>query len=351
MANHADVVAGAWRSFLFLAVAAAIPFALGARRLSPIVAGGALVGVVVADLWSVERLYANFSPRASQVYASDPGIEYLKQQPQPVRVIHEAFADGAAYHDPMLGMDGMMSHGIRVMLGYHGNEIRHWQTITGKARRYDQLMNPAIWGQANVQFIYTNVDSLGPDFPARRVVGPFRNAAGTQVSLYELNERNPYAWVVPLMAKYPDEAVAQAMRAPNFPYKSVALLDTASSTPTMPLNTIPAPLTIGTSVTAYAPGKATIELDAPAPAGSALLISESFYPGWTATVDGQPAKAERANLAFIGVALPAGARRVEIAFDSPPYHQGKKVTLIALALSVLALVVGLVADRRRTADA
>lgn len=348
-ANAPNVVLGAWRSLLFLGAAIAVVFALDRRRISPVLAGWLLAGVVVADLWSIERKYFNFSAPAAEIYATDAAIEHVRAESQPVRVIAAAFAEGAAYHDPFLDGDGLMSHGVRSVLGYHGNEIRYWQALSGKASRYDQLFNPAFWGLANVKYFYTNVDSL-PFGDARRVVGPVRNAAGTMVSLFELPTPHPYAWVVPIIAKYPDAAVAEAVRAPNFPYASVALIDTASTTPAMPLVSIPEPLSITTTVSDYAPGRATITLSAPAPAGSALMVSESYYPGWEATVDGQPAKAERANLALIGVALPPGARKVELRFDSPPYHTGRKVTLAALALSVLLMAGGAFAGRGR-ADA
>jgi len=44
--------------------------------------------------------------------------------------------------------------------------------------------------------------------------------------------------------------------------------------------------------------------------------------------------------------LPAGARTIELSFDSAPYHTGKAVTLIALALSVIWWLVGAFAERR-----
>ncbi|MDH5235319.1 MAG: YfhO family protein, partial [Gemmatimonadota bacterium] len=314
--NASAVIVGAWRSLLFLGATVAVVYAINVRRIVPALGGWLLAALVVADLWSVERLYFNFSPPAAEIYATDAAIAHIRADSQPVRVIAAAFGEGAAYHDPFLDGDALMSHDVRSVLGYHGNEIRYWQGLAGKASRYDQLFNPAFWGLANVKYFYTNVDSL-PFGDARRVVGPVRNAAGTMVSLFELPEPHPYAWVVPVIAKYPDAAVSEAVRAPNFPYRSVALIDTASTTPAVALTAIPAPLAITTRVTDYGPGHATIELSDPAPAGSALIASESFYPGWTATVDGQPAKAERADLALIGVALPAGARRVELRFDSP----------------------------------
>ena len=47
---------------------------------------------------------------------------------------------------------------------------------------------------------------------------------------------------------------------------------------------LPEPLAIGASVTRYAPGSVAIRLAAPAPKGSALMVSENYYPGWQATV-------------------------------------------------------------------
>jgi len=109
---------------------------------------------------------------------------------------------------------------------------------------------------------------------------------------------------------------------------------------------LPPPLTQKVTTTRYEPGRITLSLDAPAPAGAALLVSENYYPGWKATANGQPAKVGRADYSLIGVELPAGARTIELSFDSAPYHTGKAVTLIALALSVIWWLVGAFAERR-----
>lgn len=345
-ANTEAVVAGAWRSFLFLAATVGIVWAFSVRRLTVTMAGWALAAVTVADLWSIERIYFKFSAPAAELYASDPAIEHIKQETQPVRVLAQVLGSGGVYHDPNLGFDGLMSHGVRVPLGYHGNELGRYQLLNGKDRRYDQIGNPAFWGLANIKYFYTDLDSL-PVPGARRVVGPVQTAAGSTVSLFELPGEHPFAWVAPVIAKYPDDVIADAVRAPNFPYRSVALIDTASSTPAVPLTAMPEPLSISVTATDYAPGRFTLELDAPSPAGAALVVSENYYPGWEATVDGQAAKTERANLSLMTVALPEGSRRVEFRFDSAPYHTGKTVTLVALALSLLAAVTGLFAGRRR----
>lgn len=341
--NGAAVVQGAWRSFAFLALVLGVGAAVGANRIPVHIAGWALIAITVADLWSVERWYFRFSAPASESYASDPAIDRIRADSAPIRVIAAGAAVGVpgAYHDPMLEGDGLMHHGVRLAFGYHGNELGRYQRLGGKERGWDQLANPAFWGLLNVKYFYTTLDSL-PIPGARRVVGPVTSAAGSTVYLHELPGPHEYAWVVPVLAKYPDADVAEAVRAPNFPYRSVALIDPSSTTPAVPLTSIPEPLAIRAAVASFGPGRAELELDAPAPRGSALVVSENYYPGWTATVDGTAVPSERGDLSLITVPLPEGARRISLAFDSAPFHTGKRVTLAAIAAALLLLVAGLV---------
>lgn len=336
------VIAGAWRSLLFLGAVAGLGWAVAAKRLTPSIAGALLAVVIVGDLWSVERHYFRFSPPAAVTFASDAAIEHVKREPQPVRVITIDVTGTGVRRDPNLVGDGLMAHGIRLAYGYHGNELRYFQELGGEARGRDQMGNPAFWGLANVKYFYTTADSL-PIAGSKRVVGPVRNSAGSMVSLIELPGSHPYAWVVPTMAKYPDDAVADAVRAPNFPVRNVAILAADAPIETPRLEAIPDPLAIGATVESYGPGRAVVQLDAPAPAGSALVVSENYYPGWRATVDGQAVQPVRANLSLMAVPLTAGARQVELAFDSAPYRTGRTVTLIAAAAALLACVAGVLA--------
>ena len=80
---------------------------------------------------------------------------------------------------------------------------------------------------------------------------------------------------------------------------------------------------------------------------SALIVSENYFPGWTAQVDGRAAPVERTQYNLIGVQLPEGAKSVSLHFDDAAYETGKVVTLLALAGAVVLAGAGLVADRRR----
>jgi hypothetical protein len=334
-ANAADVKVGALRSLLFAALTCATIILLMRKKLAPHIAGWALVALVVVDLWSVERLYWTFSEPAKTLYATDTTIEFLKKIDQPFRVVALGVRElPMAPNDPNLNADGLMTHGVRVTYGYHGNEIGRYQQFE------QQYLNPTIWALLNAEFMLINTDSI-PVPGARRIVGPVKDAAGSIVSLFQLPGEHPFAWVAPVMIKYPDAAVEEAFKAQNFPVRSVAIFDTSSKVPGAQVTTLPAPLATTTHIDSYAPGHIALTLSSPAPKGSALVVSENFYPGWSATVDGKPATAERADLTLIGIELPEGAKKVELNFSSATYAEGKSITLVAIALAVAAALAGL----------
>jgi uncharacterized membrane protein YfhO len=85
-----------------------------------------------------------------------------------------------------------------------------------------------------------------------------------------------------------------------------------------------------------APGhyRTTVESDSP----GYLRVLESAYPGWVATIDGQPAKIFTADGIFLGVAVPAGQHAVELS-----YRPGSLLLGAAISGVGLVVVIGLVA--------
>ncbi len=79
-----------------------------------------------------------------------------------------------------------------------------------------------------------------------------------------------------------------------------------------------------------------IEMNSIAP--GYLVMTEAFYPGWKAYVDGVPTKVLRADYAFKAVRVPSGAHRVELVFEPISFLVGGAgfVTAFVLAIGLLA---------------
>ncbi|MBP7148131.1 MAG: hypothetical protein KBD01_11335 [Acidobacteria bacterium] len=96
-------------------------------------------------------------------------------------------------------------------------------------------------------------------------------------------------------------------------------------------------------VEAFAPGALSI-----ATAGGGerfLVVSETWHPGWRATLDGRPARLYRTNLSLLGLVVPAGSHRVELVFR--PLRWSASLAASVLAATLLIALAGLCAVRSR----
>jgi hypothetical protein len=61
-----------------------------------------------------------------------------------------------------------------------------------------------------------------------------------------------------------------------------------------------------------------------------LVLSDTYYPGWKAFVDGIPEKIYQANYAFRAVPLNAGTHKVEFVYDPMSFKLGAGVTFLGI---------------------
>ena len=84
------------------------------------------------------------------------------------------------------------------------------------------------------------------------------------------------------------------------------------------------------SITSYRPDAMVIETQTSEP--GYLFVSEIFYPGWKAMVDGHPQRILRGNYLFRVIELHQGRHRVELIFDSFPVKLGIAVSSLVMFL-------------------
>jgi hypothetical protein len=80
-----------------------------------------------------------------------------------------------------------------------------------------------------------------------------------------------------------------------------------------------------------------VEIDATLAAPGLVVLADTYYPGWTATVDGAPVPILATNHLFRGVPAPAGTHRIRFAYRPGMLGLGAAVSLLtALGLAVAA---------------
>jgi len=93
-------------------------------------------------------------------------------------------------------------------------------------------------------------------------------------------------------------------------------------------------------VVSRAPGEYV--LDAENAADAYLVLSEAYYPGWRAEIDGKPAEVLPANHLIQAIRLPAGKHVVRFSYRSRFLGLGFGVAFLAAMVPV-----GIVLVRRR----
>jgi hypothetical protein len=73
-----------------------------------------------------------------------------------------------------------------------------------------------------------------------------------------------------------------------------------------------------------------VVIDVEAPVAGFLVLADTFFPGWSAEVDGRPAPIIRANISVRAIQLPRGRHVVRFVYDAPAFFGGLKITSIAI---------------------
>lgn len=90
----------------------------------------------------------------------------------------------------------------------------------------------------------------------------------------------------------------------------------------------------GAEIVVYSPDRVVVEADLKT--DGFLVLSDAYYPGWEALVDGRPAKIYQADYLFRAVSLQQGPHVVEFRYRPSSYRTGVTISLISSAVLCVA---------------
>ena len=93
----------------------------------------------------------------------------------------------------------------------------------------------------------------------------------------------------------------------------------------------------------YAPDSILLSAESSSP--GYLFLSEIFYPGWKASIDGRPETILRGNYLFRVIPITAGRHQVRFLFDPQTIKLGAGISVLT-ALAVLGILIRSFLKRR-----
>lgn len=131
----------------------------------------------------------------------------------------------------------------------------------------------------------------------------------------------------------PEEALDH-LDAGDVDFHRVVLLDRDPEVPSLDRGQDPF---VPATITSYAPERVEIAVEAPAP--GVLVLTDTYYPGWHARVNGANRQILRANGLFRAVAVPAGRHEVVFEYRPESLRLGAAVSMLSLVILGLSPVI------------
>jgi hypothetical protein len=272
------------------------------------------LGLIWLNLFAVNWQFNLAEPAAGGPFPETGLVDFLKAQPGTFRISSAGMLPGGS------------SAGI----------VYELEDITGNtplrleafAQFEDKVGSWRRWQMLNVQYVVSDRDLDGP--------GLERVYEEGEVKIYRVGDPLPRAWAVYDAETASDQEAIVLLNSEGFHPLEAAVLADDSAPAILPRGT-----GLGGPVQVIESGPGRLVLGV-APSGDGLLVvSQPFYPGWRATVDGEPVPIYRANYLLQGVQVQAGSRRVEL-----NYRPSSLPAIVSLTMLV-ACVVGLFVERRR----
>lgn len=168
-------------------------------------------------------------------------------------------------------------------------------------------------------------------------------AETSEVNIYENQRAMPRVWLTTQALTLPDEASLKVIQTGILPNdeawnpRRTVLLDAALPTDLTGDASAPAEA----AITRYEPSRIDIKTASSVP--TVLVLSENYFAGWRASVDGQRAKILRVNYNLRGISLPPGEHRISFYYRPSSAIIGFTISLLTL----LALLIWLMPRRTK----
>jgi hypothetical protein len=269
------------------------------------------LALIWLNLFTVNWQFNLADPVAGGPYPQTGLVAYLKGQPGTFRISSAGLLPGGSSAGVVYELEDITGN-TPLRLG----AFQQFEERVGSWRR---------WQLLNVGYVLSRDDIEGPGLEQVYEEGG--------VKAYRVGDPLPRAWLVHRTTIAGDDRAFDLLNAEDFDPRAVAVLAPEQGQPPVLESDQSGS---AAQVVGVAPGR--LVLDVSSPEEGMLVISQPFYPGWRAKVDGEWVPLYRVDYLLQGVLLGPGSHRVELS-----YHLSLLpaiLSLVVLAACVVGLIIG-----------
>ena len=322
-----------WRSFWIILIGSAFLFLYKMKKLGAefMIAGIAVLCLV--DMWMVNKRYlyddmfVDKTERDAPQQMTETDKLILRDKSLDYRVLNLASntfnENETSYYHKSVG-------------GYHPAKLRRYQEMIDAYIAPEMQKTMKTVAEAGGDMTKVNGDSIFPVLNmlnTKYFIMPLQG--GQTVPL-----QNPYAygnaWFVDQLT-YVDNANQEIDKVGKLNLRHEAVADAKFKEQLG--QSVPQDDTSIVKMTQYKPNNLTYEVKSSK--GGVIVFAEIYYPGWTATIDGQPAELGRVNYILRALNVKAGNHKVVLDFHPASLKKTETVAYVGYVVLLLLLVVGI----------
>lgn len=324
--------ADCWRSFFIIVIGTLCLLLYKAKKLKTEYMVGALIVLCLVDMWQVNKRYLN-----NDMFVNKSEREAPIEMTETDKIILQDKTDFGSYRVLNLASntfnENETSYYHNSIGGYHAAKLRRYQDmIDAYIAPEMQKLVPAV-AEAGGDMTKINGDSIYPVLNmlnARYFIFPLQS--GQTVPL-----KNPYAygnaWFVDRIT-YVNSANDEIDRVGKIDLRHEAVADAKFKSQLKDAKKQGSVSVV--KLTSYSSNH--LKYSVSSDAGGVIVFSEVYYPGWTATVDGNPVELGRVNYLLRAINVAPGKHNVELMFYPKSVSTTETIAYIAYAVLILALL-------------
>ena len=340
------------RDLLVVALAAVALLAMALRSGPRIRTSLSAIMLALVVAWSVVVTTNIFShpyhhPEAARAQA--PIFAYVREHQGLDRTF---LADPNGFHYGVMAKQGSLE-GIYSITDYEPLSLMRFKELYDTMRvpptadmpfvgelNYDPAnRNSGLLDALSVRFVVAPHDSA-VSLRLRSSAGVWRYVPmlmGSGYELYEATNPLPRAYVASHVVTVPDRAAGLAvLTTPGFDVRKSVVVEKSTEGARPASGWFPTPV-VPARITRYEPREVVVDVDAPA--AGVLVLTDTWYPGWKATVDGTPTEILPANHVLRAVPIAAGRHQVVFRYEPKPFVVGLWISGAAMIAMVAIAVV------------
>ena len=204
-----------------------------------------------------------------------------------------------------------------------------WGASPLRLARYDEMYRSLrmerLWELLNIKYVITWREEL---YAPSEII--YQEPSGGDVTyVHRLHQVAPRAWLVYQVQEMNEEATLAQLDAFEFDPAQMALLPPETS---LSFETPPGDENGQIEIVSRAPN--FWALNVTTPTDGLLVLSEIYYPGWQATVDGLTTPIMSVDYALRGIQVRAGQNRVEVSYQPVTFILGALISVITLSILI-----------------